>query len=75
MRLTESLSDEVRASDVRVNCIMPGTIDTPQNREAMPDADTSRWVVPSDLASVILFLLSDAARAVTGALIPVTGKG
>ncbi len=75
MRLTESLSAEVKATGVRVNCVMPGTIDTPQNRDAMPDADRSRWVTPAALADVILFLLSDAATAMTGALIPVTGKG
>ena len=54
--------------------MLPSIIDTAQNRASMPDADFSRWVAPSDLAAVILFLASDAARAVTGALIPVTGR-
>ncbi len=54
---------------------MPGTIDTPENRAAMPKADTSRWVQPEALADVILFLASDAARAVHGAAIPVYGTG
>jgi NAD(P)-dependent dehydrogenase (short-subunit alcohol dehydrogenase family) len=75
MRLTESMSAELKTSGINVNCILPGTIDTPQNREAMPMADTSRWVPPEALADVILFLASDAARAVHGAAIPVYGTG
>ena len=71
-RLTESLAEELRGK-VRVNAVMPSVIDTPANRKDMPDADTSAWIAPSDLAAVILFLASDAARAVTGALLPVTG--
>jgi len=55
--------------------IMPGTIDTPQNRVANPNADFSQWVEPSAIADVILFLASDAARAINGAAIPVFGKG
>ncbi|MEA3303530.1 MAG: 3-oxoacyl-ACP reductase, partial [Pseudomonadota bacterium] len=57
-----------------VNCILPGTIDTPRNREDMPAADHSKWVPPQALADVIQFLASDAARCVTGAAIPVYGK-
>jgi NAD(P)-dependent dehydrogenase (short-subunit alcohol dehydrogenase family) len=53
---------------------MPGTIDTPQHRAAMPDADTSKWVTPADVASVIAFLASRASAGVTGAAIPVTGR-
>ena len=75
MRLTESLSAELKQSSINVNCVLPGTIDTPQNREAMPKADTSRWVKPEALADVILFLASDAARAVHGAAVPVYGTG
>jgi NAD(P)-dependent dehydrogenase (short-subunit alcohol dehydrogenase family) len=75
LRLTESLADELKASNINVNCIMPGTIDTPQNRAAMPRADHNTWVEPAALADVILFLAGDAARAVTGAAIPVYGKG
>lgn len=74
-RLTESMSAELKEAGINVNCILPGTIDTPQNREAMPKADTSRWVAPEALADVILFLASDAARAIHGASIPVYGTG
>jgi NAD(P)-dependent dehydrogenase (short-subunit alcohol dehydrogenase family) len=73
MRLTESMSAELKASGINVNCVLPGTIDTPPNRDAMPNADHSRWVKPEALADVILFLASDAARAVHGAAIPVYG--
>lgn len=73
-RLTESMSEELKEKGINVNCIMPGTIDTPENREAMPNADFGKWVPPAALADVILFLASDAARAVTGAAVPVFGK-
>jgi len=73
LRLTESVSAEVRSRGVNVNAVLPSIIDTPSNRAAMPDADPSRWVAPADLANVICFLGSDAARAIHGALIPVTG--
>lgn len=73
VRLTETLSAELRDRGINVNCVMPTIIDTPANREAMPDADPARWVAPGDLASVIAFLASDAARAVHGAALPVTG--
>ncbi|MFC2029570.1 SDR family NAD(P)-dependent oxidoreductase [Chloroflexota bacterium] len=73
LRLTESMSAELKRSGINVNCILPGTIDTPQNRESMPRADHSRWVPPEALADVILFLASDAARAVHGAAVPVYG--
>jgi len=72
--LTESLAAEHRQSGINVNCILPGTVDTPQNREAMPDQDHSRWVPTEALADVILFLASDAARCVTGAAVPVYGQ-
>lgn len=73
MRLTESLSKEVRANGVNVNAVLPSIIDTPRNRQDMPEADFSRWVRPEDLAKVICFLASEAAVAIHGALIPVTG--
>ena len=73
-RLTESLADELKLKGVTVNAVLPSTIDTPANRRDMPNADFSRWVAPADLAAVILFLASDEARAVTGALIPVSGR-
>jgi NAD(P)-dependent dehydrogenase (short-subunit alcohol dehydrogenase family) len=75
LRLTESLAAELRASNINVNCIMPGTIDTPQNRKAIPNGDYSKWVEPEAIADVILFLISDAARAINGAALPVFGKG
>jgi NAD(P)-dependent dehydrogenase (short-subunit alcohol dehydrogenase family) len=75
LRLTEALAEEVKASNINVNCIMPGTIDTPQNRAASPNADFSKWVEPSAIADVIQFLASDVSRAINGAAIPVFGKG
>jgi NAD(P)-dependent dehydrogenase (short-subunit alcohol dehydrogenase family) len=74
LRLVESLSAELKHQGINVNCVLPGTIDTPENREAMPKADHSRWVPPEAIADVILFLASDAARAVTGAAVPVYGR-
>ena len=73
-RLTESLADELKLKGVTVNAVLPSIIDTPANRRDMPQADFSRWVAPADLAAVILFLASDEAKAVTGALIPVSGR-
>jgi NAD(P)-dependent dehydrogenase (short-subunit alcohol dehydrogenase family) len=67
------MSAELKRKGVNVNCVLPGTIDTPPNREAMPNADHSRWVRPEALADVVLFLASDAARAVHGAVVPVYG--
>jgi len=72
--LTESLAAENKFDNINVNCILPGTIDTPQNRDAMPDANFSNWVPPEALADVVVFLASEAARCVTGAAIPVYGK-
>jgi NAD(P)-dependent dehydrogenase (short-subunit alcohol dehydrogenase family) len=74
-KLTESLADELKDRGITVNAILPGTIDTPQNREEMPDADTTRWVAPEAIADVILFLASPRAAAITGASIPVLGRG
>jgi NAD(P)-dependent dehydrogenase (short-subunit alcohol dehydrogenase family) len=74
VRLTEALADELKSSNVNVNCLLPGTIDTPQNRAAIPRAEFSNWVEPSALADIILFLASDAARAIHGAAIPAYGK-
>jgi NAD(P)-dependent dehydrogenase (short-subunit alcohol dehydrogenase family) len=71
--LTQGLAAEHRDDGLTVNCILPGTVDTPQNRADMPDADWSRWVPPAALADVVLFLASDAARAVNGVAVPVYG--
>jgi NAD(P)-dependent dehydrogenase (short-subunit alcohol dehydrogenase family) len=72
--LSETLAAEHRLNGINVNCILPGTIDTPQNRASMPDADHSRWVTPGALADVVVFLASHAARAISGAAIPVYGQ-
>jgi NAD(P)-dependent dehydrogenase (short-subunit alcohol dehydrogenase family) len=74
LRLTESLADELKAEGIRVNAILPSTIDTPQNRAAMPAANYTAWVRPEELAAVIAFLLTDESSGVTGALIPVNGR-
>jgi NAD(P)-dependent dehydrogenase (short-subunit alcohol dehydrogenase family) len=74
-RLTEALAEELKDRNITVNCVLPGTIDTPQNRASMADADFSRWVAPAAIADVIHFLTSDAARAVNGAAIRVFGRG
>jgi NAD(P)-dependent dehydrogenase (short-subunit alcohol dehydrogenase family) len=73
IRLTEAMAAELREQRINVNCVLPSIIDTPPNRAAMPDADASRWVTPDALADVILFLASDAARAINGAAVPVVG--
>lgn len=72
-RLTEALASEWKGK-VTVNAVLPSIIDTPANRASMPNADFAKWVSPQELAEVILFLASDAASAVTGALIPVSGR-
>jgi 3-oxoacyl-[acyl-carrier protein] reductase len=72
-RLTETLAAELKGK-VTVNAVLPSTIDTPANRRDMPDADFAKWVTAQELAEVILFLASDAASAVTGALLPVSGR-
>jgi len=73
-RLTEALAEELKDNNVNVNAVLPSIIDTSVNRADMPTADFARWVQPAALADVILFLASDAARAITGASIPVTGR-
>jgi NAD(P)-dependent dehydrogenase (short-subunit alcohol dehydrogenase family) len=75
IRLTESLADELKAHGINVNCVLPGMIDTPVNRAAMPHVDTGTWVTTDALADVIMFLCSDAARALHGASLPVYGRG
>ena len=71
-RFTEALAEETRSSGLRVNAVLPSIIDTPSNRRDMPDADRAGWVSPDELAQIILFLTSDAARAINGVLLPVT---
>jgi NAD(P)-dependent dehydrogenase (short-subunit alcohol dehydrogenase family) len=74
IKLTEALAEELKDKSINVNAVLPSIIDTPANRADMPTADFSRWVAPAALADVIVFLASDAARAITGASIPVTGR-
>jgi NAD(P)-dependent dehydrogenase (short-subunit alcohol dehydrogenase family) len=73
-RLTESLAAELKDRGVRVNAVLPSIIDTPLNRAGMSNVNYDRWVAPDALADVIIFLISDRARAVTGALLPVTAR-
>lgn len=75
VRITESMAAELKQLGINVNCVLPGTMDTAGNRARMPQADPSRWVRPEDVAEVILFLASDAARAVHGAAVAVYGTG
>jgi NAD(P)-dependent dehydrogenase (short-subunit alcohol dehydrogenase family) len=72
-RLTEALAAELKGK-LTVNAVLPSTIDTPANRVSMPKADFAKWVTAEELANVILFLASDEAGAVTGALLPVNGR-
>ena len=72
-RLTEALAAEYKGR-ITVNAVLPSIIDTAANRASMPKADFTKWVAPKELGDVILFLASDAASAVTGALLPVSGR-
>lgn len=74
IRLTESMAAELKFEGINVNCVLPGTIDTPQNRESMPESDYNSWVKPEQIADVIIFLTSESAIAINGAAIPVYGK-
>lgn len=73
-RVVESMAAELLDHNIRVNAVMPGTIDTPANRQAMPNADFSKWVTPEAIADAILFLASDAAAAISGDSLAVYGK-
>jgi NAD(P)-dependent dehydrogenase (short-subunit alcohol dehydrogenase family) len=73
IRLTESMAGELRSEGINVNCILPGTMDTPENRKAMPDAEYEMWVPLEAVIDVVMFLASDAARAIHGAAIPIFG--
>jgi NAD(P)-dependent dehydrogenase (short-subunit alcohol dehydrogenase family) len=75
VRLVEAAAVEGREDGVRVNCILPSIIDTPANRAAMPNAAHHRWPKPSELAAVLSFLTSDDAALISGAAIPVYGRG
>jgi len=71
--LTETVAEE-NLGTVRANAVMPSVIDTPMNREMMPDADHESWVDPSEIAEVVRFLCSDAASVTSGAAVPVYGE-
>jgi len=72
--LTETIAEEVKKYDINANCIMPSTIDTLNNRRSFPDGDFSKWIEPEQIAKVILFLVSDDSKIISGASIPVYGK-
>jgi len=72
--LTKTIAEEVKKHNINANIILPSTIDTPQNRASMSDADFSRWVKPEDITQVILFLVSEEAKTISGAAVPVYGK-
>lgn len=74
LALVQAIAAEVLEDGVRINAVLPSTIDTPANRKAMPNADPSKWVSRESLCDVIGFLLSDAARDVSGAALPVYGR-
>ena len=71
--LIQTAALENKDAGLTANVILPGTMDTPTNREAMPRADVSKWVHPENVASLILWLASDAGKDVNGAAIPVYG--
>jgi NAD(P)-dependent dehydrogenase (short-subunit alcohol dehydrogenase family) len=72
--LTETIAEEVKKLDINVNAVLPSTIDTEENRKAMPQADFSKWVPPAEIATVIVGLVSDYMRPVSGSAITVYGK-
>jgi len=72
--LTQTLAEEVKASGITVNCVLPSILDTEANQKAFPKADYGKWVKPADLARVLAFLVSDGSSQITGAAIPVYGR-
>jgi len=74
LAFVKALDAEYRDDGVRCNAILPSVIDTPANREAMPDADWSKWVAPAEIARVIRFLVSEESKPVSGAGVPVYGR-
>jgi NAD(P)-dependent dehydrogenase (short-subunit alcohol dehydrogenase family) len=74
LAFVDTLAEEYRRDDIRVNAILPSVIDTPANRRAMPDADHSTWVAPEQIAAVVRFLCEDGSQAISGAHVPVYGR-
>ena len=68
------MAEENKSNNIQINAIVPGIIDTPPNRQAMPDSDFSKWVEPESIADVISFLVSNKSNALTGSVLRVTGK-
>jgi NAD(P)-dependent dehydrogenase (short-subunit alcohol dehydrogenase family) len=73
IRFVESISQEVKESNININCVLPTIIDTKANRLAMTDADYSKWINPEDLSNVIMFLCSDYSKIINGSAIPTFG--
>jgi NAD(P)-dependent dehydrogenase (short-subunit alcohol dehydrogenase family) len=73
--LIRTVAAENKDAGITANVILPGTMDTPANRKDMPGADLSQWVQPASVASLIVWLAGDAGKDVTGAVIPVYGRG
>jgi NAD(P)-dependent dehydrogenase (short-subunit alcohol dehydrogenase family) len=74
IRLTESMAAELLPHQIRVNVVLPGIIDTPENQRDMPSADFTRWVSPEAVARTIMFLSSDQSEAISGAAVPIYGR-
>jgi NAD(P)-dependent dehydrogenase (short-subunit alcohol dehydrogenase family) len=73
--LIRTVAIENKDLGITANVILPGTMDTPANRKDMPGADRSQWVQPASVASLIVWLAGDGGKDVTGAVIPVYGRG
>lgn len=74
LRLTESMAGELKQKNIQVNSVVPGIIDTPENRKDMPNADFEKWVSPEQVTDAIMFLASSSADAISGAAVPVYGR-
>jgi NAD(P)-dependent dehydrogenase (short-subunit alcohol dehydrogenase family) len=74
LRWTESLAEETKREGITANCVLPKTIDTPENRAAMPKADPSKWATAAEIAAVVVFLSTYEASGITGIAIPVTAR-